>query len=205
MEVVTILEKKPPHQIYGLMGNINISTNNINYALVYPYHFSGTVKEYLNSPKAEISLKMVHLDASYLTKTSTELSSSDLNKISLASALIANKEYIILNYFDKELTHKEKEDYKRLFKKLAHDYHKTILLFTNDITFLWDIAEEILIVDKNMVINTIPKNNYFAILDYVDKPEIIKFINLMQNKNIDIEYYKNRLDLLKAIYRLKGE
>ena len=205
MELATILEKKTPHKIYGLIGNINISTNNNNYGLTSSYHFSGTVKEYLNSPKAETSLKMVHLNSSYLNKQSNELSISDLNKISLAAALIANKDYLILNYFDKGLNYKEKEDYKRLFEKLANEYQKTILIFTNDITFLWDIAEEIMIVDKSEIINTIKKNNYFNILEFIDKPEIIKFIDLMQKKNIPIEYYKNRLDLLKAIYRLTGD
>ena len=49
MEVMRILEDRPTHQIYGLMGNINITTNNSNYSIVREFKFSKTVKEFLNS------------------------------------------------------------------------------------------------------------------------------------------------------------
>lgn len=205
MEVARILENKEQGQIYGLMGNINITTNNINYKIVTAYKFNGTVKEYLNSEKAHSSLKMVMLNEKYLAKNSLELSESDLMKVNLAKALIENKDYIVLDYFDKYLNTKEQENYKRLFKKLATDYHKTIVLFTNDISFIWDVAKSIIIVDNNEVINTISKNDYFKILEIIDKPEISQIIDLIRAKNIKIEDYKNVLDLLKAIYRLKGE
>lgn len=205
MEVANILKNKPQNKIYGLIGNINLTTNNENYAIIRSNRFSGTVKDYLNSPKDAASLKMVMLNNEYLTKTGEELSQSDLKKVSLAASLIENKEYLVLNYFEKGLNHKEKENFKRLFKKLSLEYNKTILIFTNDITFLWDIAEEVFIIDKNEVINTISKRNYFDIMEFIDKPEIVKFTNLMRNKNIEIENYKNTSDLLKAIYRIKGE
>lgn len=203
MEIARILENKPKSKIYGLLGNINITTNNINYSIVTPYKFKDTVKYYLNSKKDIASLKMVMLDETYLSKKSEELSESEIKSIVLAKVLIENKDFIVLDYFEKGFSYKEKENYKRLFKKLASDYNKTIVIFTNDITFLWDITEEILVVDKNEVINTFKKNDYFKLIEVVDKPNISKLIDLIRKKGIKMEDYKETSDLLKAIYRMK--
>ena len=203
MEVANIFENKGKGLIYGLMGNINLSTNNNNYKIITDYKFNGTVKEYLNSPKDVSSLKMVLLNEQVLTKTSLDLSFGDLKKVSLAKALIENKDYIVLNYFEKEQNHQEKEYFKRLWKKLTSEYHKTIIIFTNDISSFWDISSSFLYVDNNQVINTISKKEYFKIMVTINKPEIVKITNLIKAKNIAIEDYQDIKDLLKAIYRLK--
>lgn len=205
MELINILENKTSGNIYGLMGNINITTNNIFYRIVTDYKFPDTVAKYLNSPKALSSLKMVQLDAKYLNLTSEELSESEIKKINLAHALIENKDYLILDYFEKGLNHREKENFKRLFKRLTTGYNKIILLYTNDLTFLWEITSDITYVDNKGVINTFFKDQYYNLANVVDKPPIINFTDLLRNKNIKIDNYKNVLDLLKAIYRLKGD
>lgn len=203
MEIARILENKPKSKIYGLLGNINITTNNVNYSIVTPYKFKDDVKTYLNSKKDVASLKMVMLDETYLSKKSNELSESEIKSVVLAKVLIENKDYIVLDYFEKGFSYKEKENYKRLFKKLANDYNKTIVIFTNDITFLWDITEEIIVVDKNEVINSFKKSAYFKLIEVVDKPNISKLIDLIRKKGIKMEDYKETSDLLKAIYRMK--
>ena len=114
-----------------------------------------------------------------------------------------NKDYIILDYFEKELNHTEREYFKRLWKKLSNEYNKTIVIFTNDIRVIWDIVEEWIIVDKYQVINTIPKSNYDLFIDNLNKPEIFKLIDLIKTKGIPIENYQDPKELLKAIYRIK--
>lgn len=203
MEVANILENKEKGFIYGLMGNINLTTNYNNYSIITSYRFPKTVKDYLNSSKDISSLKMVMLSEDILNKHAGELSIGDLKKISLAKALIENKEYLVFDYFEKEMNVHEREYFKRLWKRLTNDYHKTIVIFTNDITSFWDIAKELMIVDKYHVINTIPKDKYDDFMDDMNKPEIIKFIDLLKAKNINIDYYQDPKDLLKAIYRLK--
>lgn len=203
MEVASILETKEPNKIYGLIGNIDLTTNNSNIAIIKNNIFATTVKEYLNSKKASNALKLVMLDETILNKKGIELSSYELKAVSLAKALIENKEVIVLDYFEKELNYKEKENYKRLFKKLANDISKTILIFTNDITFLWDITDSIMLVDNNQDINTFERLDYFQILEFIDKPIISNIIAKIREKGIKIEDYKSILDLLKAIYRIK--
>lgn len=203
MEVAKILENKDTNKIYGLMGNLTLTTNNSNIGLIKGGIFSTTVEEYLNSPKSLNALKLVMLDSNILEKKGSELSTAEIKKVALAKALIENKEIIVLDYFEKELNHKEKENYKRLFKKLANDTNKTILIYTNDITFLWDIADSIFFVDNEQVINTYEKRNYFDLIELVDKPIISKFLNEIRKKGIKIEDYKDIKDLLKAVYRIK--
>lgn len=203
MEVAKILENKDTNKIYGLMGNLTLTTNNSNIGLIKGGIFSTTVEEYLNSPKSLNALKLVMLDSNILEKKGSELSTAEIKKVALAKALIENKEIIVLDYFEKELNHKEKDNYKRLFKKLANDTNKTILIYTNDITFLWDIADSIFFVDNEQVINTYEKSNYFDLIELVDKPIISKFLNEIRKKGIKIEDYKDIKDLLKAVYRIK--
>ena len=87
MEVAKILENKPKGYIYGLMGNINLTTNNNNYSIITDYKFNGTVEEYLNSPKAASSLKMVLLDENVMKKNARDLSIGELKKVSLIPSL----------------------------------------------------------------------------------------------------------------------
>ena len=205
MEVAKILENKPKGYIYGLMGNINLTTNNTNYSIITDYKFNGTVSEYLNSPKAESSLKMVLLDESYIDKKANDLSIGELKKVSLAKALIDAKDYLVLDYFDKNFNHKEIDYFIRLMKRMTSDYQKTVILFTNDITVLWNNIKELLIVDEYFVINTIPKEKYFEFIDKLNEPEIVRFTRLMKELGLYIENYKDTQDLLKAIYRLKEQ
>lgn len=203
MEVANIIEKKEPSKIYGLMGNINLTTNNSNIGIVKGGMFSNATKDFLNSPKSSNALKLVMLDDSILNKKGTELSNGEIKAVSLAKELIANKEIIVLDYFEKELNSREKQNYKRLLKKLSQDFNKTIIIYTNDLTFLWDICEEIIYADNDNVINTYQKNDYFKLIELVDKPIISNFIEKIRVKGIKIEDYKDIKDLLKAIYRIK--
>ena len=201
MEIANLMENKPTSSIYGVYGNINIKTYHANYSIVKCFRFPKTTSDYINSPKALKALQMVLLDESYLNKISKYLSLNEIKKINLAQALCSNKEYLVLDYFDKELNYQEKSYFKRLFKKITTEYHKTIIIVTNDLNFIWDIAKEIMVITENEV-KTFTKND-FDILNYIPKPEIIKFIDLVKAKDIDISYYKETSDLLKAIYRLK--
>lgn len=203
MEVAKILENRATNQIYGLMGDLTITTNNSNIGIIKEGIFPSTVREYLNSKKDIKALKLVMLDENILDKKGIELPSSELKKVMFAKALIDNKEIIVLEYFEKELNNKEKENYKRLFKKLVNDTNKTIIIYTNDLTFLWDISNTILLVENNKVINTYEKKDYFKLIDLVDKPIISEFIEKIRAKGIKIDDYKDIKDLLKAIYRIK--
>jgi len=204
MEVANLTENLKVGNIYGLIGNVNLTTNNKNIGIVSYYKFSGTVKKFLNSKKDEMALQMVMLDSDIIGKNVSDLSVAEIKKAILAKILIENKPYIVLDFFEKELTHQEKEAFKRLFKKLIKDYQKTIIIHTNDITFIWDIASSIIAIDSDNKPNIIEKSDYFKVIDLLDEPPIISFTNLIKEKKVKIANHQNVLDLLKEIYRLKG-
>ena len=201
MEVATLLENKSIGNIYGIIGNIELTTNRSNYGIVTSYRFKETVQAYLHHEKDKKALQMVGLNLNYLEKTGLELSDVDIRKINLAKILIQNKDFIVLDYFEKGMNDREKDNFKRIFKKMAKDYQKTIIIFTNDITYLWDIVDEIILINEN--ITNIPKKEILNNIHLFSKPPIIEFIELLKDKNIPIDYYQDYKDLLKAIYRLK--
>ena len=90
MELIQILENTSKNKIYGLIGNIDITTNSNNYFIINDYRFPGTTKEYLNSPKDTKALQMSFLHESYLSKNISDLSISEIKKINLAKSLISN-------------------------------------------------------------------------------------------------------------------
>ena len=61
MEVANIIGKTEPNKIYGLMGNINLTTNNSNIGIVKGGMFSNTTKDFLNSPKSSMVCEFVLL------------------------------------------------------------------------------------------------------------------------------------------------
>ena len=202
MELAHIFNELDQNKIYGLMGNISLTSTNTKYGIIKYSKSKKTVKSFLNNKKDIQALQMVMLDDTYLSKKITDLSENEIKKVNFANILLTNKSYLAFDYFEKGLTNKEKDNYKRLFKKLATNYQKTIILYTNDLTFLWEICDYIIYIDdkEKLIYN---KKNYQELLTKVDNPEISQFINLIRQKNIKIEDYKNTLDLLKAIYRLK--
>lgn len=205
MEVARILDSLDNGRIYGVIGDTNLTTNTNTSYLVTDYKFLGTSKEYLNSGKDAASLKMVMLTEEILDKESSELSDAEIKKVNLAKALIENKDNIILDFFEKGLNDSEKKSFKRLFKKLADDIHKTILIYTNDILFLQDIASFIILVEDNHIVKKYEKSDFFDLAGSYNTPEINKIINLIKEKGIKIEDYMDVKDLLKAIYRIKEQ
>ena len=89
------------------------------------------IKKYSDSKKIYEALKMVNLSEDYLLKKSNDLSNTEYNKLRLASDLINDEELIILDYFDKGLCYKEKEYFKRLFRKLSKNYGISFYIKTN--------------------------------------------------------------------------
>lgn len=204
MEIANIINNDG--LIHGLIGNLSINTNQTDISIISEVSFPNTVKEYLNSPKSEKALIMCGLDKTFLDKKEVDLSKMNLKKISFAKALITNNSIIAFNYFEKGLTSGEQKNFKMLFKKLSKDYHKTLLIFTNDFNFLSDICSDITIIDNNKIIEVLTKDNFSEIFKYLDKPPIIDFIDLLNTEyQKNIPYYLNDNDLLKEIYRIDGD
>ena len=66
------------------------------------------------------SLKMVGLSADYLDLNPEDLSTTEQNKVLLACVLSYNPQILILDYFLKGMSYKDKEYFKKIFLKLKN-------------------------------------------------------------------------------------
>ena len=184
MEINTL-----PGTIIGLIGNFNLKDDYNNMK----------IKDIL-SEKSDKALKIVNLTIDENTLFDN-LATDDKNKVILAKKL--NDEVIILNDFTKGFNHRERLFYKNLLKKIS-TYNRKIILISNDIDFFIKLVDHIYVIENNNIVYETENIFEDKLYEYVDKPKIIEFVSLAKDKGINIDYYDEFNDLLKAIYRLKS-
>ena len=164
------------------------------------------IKEYLYKVATERRvnkvLKMIGLDEDVLSKTPEQISNLDNALIHVAYQLLIGKD-LVINYLDVLLNHKEEIYLKRLLSKLVHQYKLRLLLFTNNIEFCFGLIDRIFIVNNREIVKYLNNDFYnMEIYKYVDMPDIISFVKLLQSKGKKIDNYLDMSELLKGIYRL---
>lgn len=184
MEINTL-----PGTIIGLIGNFNLKDDYNNMK----------IKDILGE-KSDKALKIVNLTIDENTLFEN-LATDDKNKVILAKKL--NDEVIILNDFTKGFNHRERLFYKNLLKKIS-TYNRKIILISNDIYFFIKLVDHIYVIENNNIIYETENIFEDKLYEYADKPKIIEFVSLAKDKGINIDYYEEFNDLLKAIYRLKS-
>ncbi len=165
-------------------------------------NYNGKKVQDMITLKTNEALKMVGLTPDYLTKNFEELSSNDQNKVILASKL--NENVIILNDFTKGMLNKELLYFKNLLKKIS-TYNKKIILISNDMNFFFKLVDHVYVINEEQIIYETTDLTSEELYEYVDKPNLLKFVDLTQEKGINLPYYLEFNDLLKAVYRLKNE
>ena len=186
-------------RIYSYIGDNIYSTFNLKKEI----YVLDNIHKYSDTKKILEALKMVNLSEDYLLKKSNDLSNTEYNKLRLVSDLVNNEKTIILDYFDKGLCHKEKEYFKRLFKKLSKDYGINFYVKTNDFAFCIDLVDEYLVFDKNKIVKSILKKDIYkeSVFKYYDKHTLCDFIVKSRKYNHLMDDYVDIKDILKAIYR----
>lgn len=118
----------------------------------------------------------------------------------LAKVLAVKCDYIVLENFFTNFTYVDQNAFIKLFRNIVKKYHKVIIIKENDMDFLLNNCDYLINYSDLKMVN---KNEYY-LLDYgnFDNPSILDFTNLALEKNVNIKYFANRLDLLKALYRL---
>lgn len=186
-------------KIYSYIGDGIFSTFNLKKEVYILDH----INKYTDSKKILEALKIVNLSEDYLLRKSNDLSNTEYNKLRLANDLINNEKIIILDYFDKGLCYKEKEYFKRLFRKLAKNYGINFYIKTNDFSFCIDLVDEYLVFDNNRIVKNILKKEAFKekVYLYYDKHTLVDFVLKSRKYNHLLDDYTDIKDVLKAIYR----
>lgn len=153
--------------------------------------------------RAKDSLKMANIKSEYLGVPFDEMSNIMLRKMQLALALFLNVKIIILDYFEKGMAYYELDYLKKLLNKINNMYHKTVIIFSNDISSFLDIINDVVIFKNGKIVYNGDKNSFYdsMLYNYIDQPDIIHYINYLNDKGHKIDNYTDMKELLKAIYR----
>ncbi len=158
-----------------------------------------------NLEKIKASLQMVNGEEKLLTRNLLTLSSSEILRVKLMQKLMDNEEVIILENWDRYFMEKDWQFFKKLFKKLAKRYNKAIGIISDNVGFMIDLVDMLVIKkSENEVLEFSGKDFYNEkIYKYLDKPKVIDFVSYLKknNKNLDYYNYVEMKELLKAIYR----
>ena len=187
---------------------------------LYYYPYLRTVKEYMNEiikynklqirdpdKKERDSLKIVNLPSSYLERELFTLSSSEKKLVQIAMSLLSNPEIIVFDepFLNLDL-HQEKKFYM-LITRLKEQYHKTIVLATNNSNLLYKYTTDMLFLKKHRVFFYGPTSDVYLRVSYLTKnkfevPDIVNFTYKAKKKyQVKIDYHKDIRDIIKDIYK----
>lgn len=153
------------------------------------------------------TLKLVELDDSYMDRNPLDLSQSELKKVALASVLIKKPKLLLLDEPTAGFDNSGKKMLINMLKLLRKKENVTAIIVSNDVDFLNQIADEIVVLKQGKVIKKgkrldVFKDEKFLTDNGVKVPKIIEFENYVLNeKGIKIGYREEINDLLKDIFR----
>ena len=87
-----------------------------------------------------------------------------------------------------------------LLRKLKSE-GKTIIVISNNVGFLYEISDNMLVVEDRKIIYNGLKNDFFVARRLKEYPPIIDFIRKANKKGANLLYTMDRKELLKDIYR----
>ena len=149
------------------------------------------------------ALIMAGLNTNYMNIYFSDLSSTEIKKISLALMLFVNPKIMIMDYYDKNLCDSDIIYFKKLIHKLATMYGKNIIICSDNINPYLGIIDNIVIFKDGIIKFIGNKNDLYNddLYKYIDKPDIISFIKYANDNGHKLDNYVDIKELIKAIYR----
>ena len=189
---------------YNKINSGEIINNNTNSFIPKYINYNKTVYEILDINNKLFSindiLKIVALDEFILNTKLRYLSESEIKKVLIGYTLIQDKDLYLLDSVDNLLDYKSKSLLIKFLRTLKVRYSKTIIISSNDIDFIHEVSDDILLLNKNIIGN---KYKVFMDQNYdLEIPKLIDISNVVyKRKNIKMGYRDDIKDLIKDIYR----
>lgn len=178
----------------------------ISYILDASYKQNVTVQKYLEKMFSNLSFdrlekacRMALLDSSILEENLSKLSKTEAKRLRFVEALLWNSETFVFDHFEEGFYGKKRSYYQKLFLKLTK-YGKSILIVTDDITFLFGLVREFFLFTEDGYHKI---SNFYddLIYQYVLEPPLVSYVKFLNKKGIVMEPYIESKEVLKAIYR----
>lgn len=159
-----------------------------------------------NVDKAEIQrrveevIELVGLDASYLERSCFQLSGGQKRRVAIAGILAMNPEIIILDEPTAGLDPQGAMEMMNLFKKLQVDYGKTIIIVTHDMDQVYEYCDEVILLDKGMLVAQEATAFFFEQHPEVEMPKILRLKKAFEQKGMQFKHHpRSIIELLKEV------
>ena len=180
---------------YESLNKKTVRENLENVLRIYDYNENYIPK------RVEDSFRITNVDYKYMDKLVSSLDYTEAKAISLTSALIHNPKVIILEDYTDTLINSDRKELSRLLRLLKNKYNKTIILFTKDTQFTYEISDQVFLLNDEEIVKY-GDRYILKDIDLLDKlglevPNIISFISLCNKNGHEIGDYISILDLIK--------
>lgn len=155
-------------------------------------------------------LKIVGLDESYISRSPFSLNGGEKRRVAIASVLISNPKVLILDEPTIGLDNKSKRRLMKMLRNLKVKYNKTIIIVTHDVDMLYDIVDNIVVLNNGKVVVEGNKLNVFSNVELLDDnnapvPSIVRLEKKIFDKyNVDLGYLPDMNSLIRKIVEVKG-
>jgi len=145
-------------------------------------------------------IKALGLNETLLNLKVSELSTTDYKLISLINAVIIKPEVVILDNIELGINPKILTRIIRFLKTVQATFRIKVVIISRDAIFLAKTVKNIVVM-KNEIIKYQGPLMPAIKQKLLPKPEIIKFIELANEKGAELEFTLDDKEILKSIYR----
>ena len=150
-----------------------------------------------------ISILGLNID---LNTNINDLTTSEKSLLTISIELLFNGEILILDEPYLGLDKKNIKLVNIVLNKLKEDYQKTIILGSNNSNELYNYTEYMYFTNKYKLLKEGNTTDIYEDIKFLEKynyeiPDSIKFISIIKEKGIKIDYKKDIRDIIKDIYK----
>ncbi len=155
--------------------------------------------------KVKKALRMVGLDDTYIKRSPFSLNAGEKRRVAIASVLISNPKLIIMDEPTIGLDNNSKRKLMKLIKNLKNRYMKTIVIVTHDVDMLYEIVDDVVVLNEGKIIKQGSKTEVFSNIKLLEEnkapiPNVVKICDIIKNKTgIDFGYVDNLNSLVRKI------
>lgn len=143
--------------------------------------------------KVKDAMKMVSLDYSkYKDRNPFDISGGEKRKVSLASILVLDPKYIILDEPTVGLDPQSVEEITNIIENLNKNFDKTIIVVTHIMDFVHRLSDRVMLLDKGRIVDFNTPCELFMndrVCDEysIDRPYLVKLFLELKNRGIDLK------------------
>lgn len=160
--------------------------------IAFSLNLRGESKDIIHA-KIKNAMEMVSLDfESYKDKNPFEISGGEKRKVSIASMLVLDPQYIILDEPTVGLDPKSCEEIISILEKLNKEFNKTIILVTHVMDLVYRISNRVMFLKNGKLVSFKDSFEFFEddkIIDKysIERPYVVKLKSSLKEKGIYID------------------